>query len=140
MKDPKRIKRVVLMSLVTGFIAFLVFGMAYNLLNTNIQKKRIRRNMQIVQGGEIVKIERLPKSYKSYSVRFVFNAQGKEYRGAIINAYLFNTKVPLRDKKFPVVYESNNTHNAFILIKPEDFEYFDIPFPDSLNWVEQALR
>lgn len=35
---------------------------------------------------------------------------------------------------FPVIF-SPKTHNCELLISPEDFSKFDLPFPDSLKWV-----
>lgn len=41
-------------------------------------------------------------------------------------------------KTFPAMY-SPNTNTLEILIAPVDFEKFNIPFPDSLNWVMQYV-
>ena len=41
-------------------------------------------------------------------------------------------------KTFPAMY-SPNTNTCEILITPIDFEKFNIPFPDSLNWVMEYV-
>jgi hypothetical protein len=39
-------------------------------------------------------------------------------------------------KQFPVVYDSLNPGGNFrMLISPDDFKYYNMPFPDSLKWV-----
>lgn len=41
-------------------------------------------------------------------------------------------------KTFPGMY-STKTNTLEVLIAPADFKKFDIPFPDSLNWVLQYI-
>ena len=43
------------------------------------------------------------------------------------------------DRTLPIVYEKDNPDNSWLLIKPEDFEYFDLRFPDSLNWIKMDV-
>ncbi|HEU5053030.1 MAG TPA: hypothetical protein VFT78_07945 [Hanamia sp.] len=43
------------------------------------------------------------------------------------------------NKTFPAMY-SPNTDVLEILITPTDFEKFNIPFPDSLNWLLPYIR
>lgn len=40
-------------------------------------------------------------------------------------------------RTFPVIYDPNNVKNNTMLITPQAFELYDIPYPDSLNWVRQ---
>jgi hypothetical protein len=53
------------------------------------------------------------------------------------NTYEINSsdKYKLVNRYFPVVYSKNNPENCDILIFPDDFKKYNIPFPDSLNWV-----
>jgi hypothetical protein len=43
-------------------------------------------------------------------------------------------------KFFPLAYEPGNPDNSFLLMTPEDFGYFDLPFPDSLRWISEYMR
>ena len=45
----------------------------------------------------------------------------------------------LINKKFPIVLSNKNPKDCTILIFPKDFEEYNIPFPDSLNWVKELL-
>jgi hypothetical protein len=38
-------------------------------------------------------------------------------------------------KKFPVIYDTTNPENNHMLIFPDDFNDWNLPFPDSLKWV-----
>lgn len=40
-------------------------------------------------------------------------------------------------KKFPVIFLPSNPKLNEILITPDRFKRFNVPFPDSLNWVKQ---
>lgn len=44
------------------------------------------------------------------------------------------------NKKFPVVFDSVNPNYNMILILPEDFKNYNIPFPDSLKWVLNYIK
>lgn len=41
---------------------------------------------------------------------------------------------------FPVIYNKENPDENAILITPEDFESFAVPYPDSLNWVKSLIE
>ncbi|MFO0322978.1 MAG: hypothetical protein ACK504_11200 [Bacteroidota bacterium] len=43
-------------------------------------------------------------------------------------------------KKFPVVYNCDNPKEYCILITKDNFEKYNIPFPDSLKWVNKYLE
>ncbi len=119
---------------------FLIIGFFYSIWSSIHYKRSIKSNMQIVQGGKVIKIERLPKASNLYAVVFKFSVNAINYEGKIKNGYFKSEVSDVKNNSFPVAYQKDDVTNAFILIKPEDFEYFDIPFPDSLNWVEQALK
>lgn len=40
-------------------------------------------------------------------------------------------------KEFPVIYSNKHPKRSMLLIFPEDFQFWDLPFPDSLQWVNQ---
>lgn len=43
-------------------------------------------------------------------------------------------------KEFPVILSGENPKNHRILMLPQDFEMWNIPFPDSLEWVKQYSK
>lgn len=74
-----------------------------------------------------------------YGLKFVFNYNGVIYKGETRNSYKLKRRIDNIDRAFPVAFQGSDISNAFILIKPEDFEYFEIPYPDSLDWVKEEL-
>jgi hypothetical protein len=89
--------------------------------------------MQIVQGGKVIQIERLPKSSNLYAVEFKFSVSGVSYEGKIKNGYFMSKVSNVKNNSFPIAYQKDDITNAFILIKPDDFEYFGLAYPDSLS-------
>jgi len=51
----------------------------------------------------------------------------------------FNLAPQLFTHPFPVIYNKNDKSLHRILIVPDDFKEFGIPYPDSLNWVREIL-
>ena len=42
-------------------------------------------------------------------------------------------------RNFPVIFDVQNFDNHAILIYPENFHFFKLEFPDSLNWVKYYI-
>lgn len=61
-------------------------------------------------------------TYKSTTI-YSEKKLSRENWGALIN------------KSFPVVYHRKMKFLSVMLISPEDFQEFGVPFPDSLKWV-----
>ena len=51
-----------------------------------------------------------------------------------------NVKKKFIGKYFPVIYDSTNPYNSYMLIDSEDFKKYGVPFPDSLDWVRTYFR
>jgi hypothetical protein len=121
-------------------ICFLFGGLFYSIFFTNFYKKySIKRNYQIIQGAKILKVNRAPKTYNVHIIEFVYSVENKEYRSQIRNSYSFRKGASFSGRLFPVVVDKSSISNAFIMIKPDDFSYFDLSFPDSLNWIHKDL-
>ncbi len=75
---------------------------------------------------------------------FIFYENDKEVKGSgslNSNEISFsNVKSFLLGKTFPVVYNSNNAENNYLLVRPRDFEKFHYEFPDSIQWVLKYLH
>ncbi len=60
------------------------------------------------------------------------------------NGNAHNEYAPLKNfivnKQFPVIFSSVNPNYNMILILPEDFKEYNVPFPDSLKWVLQYVK
>ncbi|MNS42037.1 tRNA(Glu)-specific nuclease WapA precursor [compost metagenome] len=79
-------------------------------------------------------------SYKGeLTLDYEFRVGNKIYKGAA-GPY---TKIPSRNysdfqgKSFSVIYEKNKPENSGLLLTPSNFERYNIPYPDSLKWIEK---
>jgi hypothetical protein len=131
-KSKKGWKKIISI-LVMLLAIFLISGFFYSIWSSIHYKRSIKNNMQIVQGGKVIQIERLPKASNLYAVAFKFSVNGVSYEGKIKNGYFVSKVSNVKNNSFPVAYQKDDITNAFILIKPEDFEYFGIAYPDSLS-------
>lgn len=83
--------------------------------------------------GEITSIEsghRASPSIFYYS----YNFNEREFNDSRAGYSLNQT---FKNKNFPIILSEVNPRKNRMLIYPRDFERFDIPFPDSLNWVKE---
>ena len=113
-----------------GLFVIFVFSLMVNGVFTN---KRLRKQGMLTTA--------VVTDYKfgyrggiSFIYEFVF--EGK----LIKNKKSFMEIVPSKganflNKAFPVLYLQNSPSNNQILISRYSFKEFEIPFPDSLNWV-----
>ncbi|WP_343675078.1 hypothetical protein [Chitinophaga sp.] len=72
----------------------------------------------------------------SFSCRFYVDGEKYVFSEDVREIAMRNADVFL-GKSFPVVYEKGNPSNFRMLMLPEDFQKFDMPYPDSLNWVRK---
>jgi len=73
----------------------------------------------------------------TYSVQNKENENSKQYSKTLNRDDFRNYFL---GKSFPVIYSVKDISNSRTLIFPSDFEEFNIPFPDSLNWVKQYIE
>ena len=74
------------------------------------------------------------------TVDFVYVIKGRQYRktnGA--NVYR-SEGYRFVGKQFPVVVDSTDFSNSRILLTSKDFHDYDLPLPDTLEWVKQYER
>jgi len=94
----------------------------------------IQRNKGITTG----KITDIGKDYRSWAFllfytyqvdgkRFVNHWSGRMISGKYIDEF--------KDKSFIVVYSTKDPENSSLVIFPNEYEIYDLVFPDSLSWV-----
>jgi hypothetical protein len=71
--------------------------------------------------------------------RFTFNnveVKGSHKKDLPVEkiSYLIDHKIPL-----DVIFDSLDPQNAHLLLEKEDFEEFDMPFPDSMNKIYEGM-
>lgn len=74
-------------------------------------------------------------------ITYQFKVDEKEFKnvGAFGNIYTSEGQ-NFVNKHFPVAYEKNNVSNNQLLISPKQFNEFNLPFPDSLEWVLKYIH
>jgi hypothetical protein len=99
------------------------------------------RNHHLITKGKIEDYHILNGRTRSIDIEFAYYINGEIIEGGK-NSYSLGTfsdatlENVLVGRKFPVVYDSNNISNARMLILKSDFDKYDVPFPDSVKWVE----
>lgn len=67
---------------------------------------------------------------------YTFNIDEEQWAGEITSARLLDLGPAVFKRSFPVIYNSGDPKQSQILIFPDQFEYYNLPFPDSLQWVQ----
>jgi hypothetical protein len=79
----------------------------------------------------------LAKSGNSIALTYTYNVAGTEIRSesVIDGIFLGDFEDNFLYKSFPVIFHPNDPVRSEILITPDRFKRYDLPFPDSLKWV-----
>ena len=87
--------------------------------------------------GKIIECYFKRRSAGNISLKYTF-----EVNGEIHESFAYATNLSKNTctekfvgKTFTVLYEKEDVDNNAMLLSPETFQYFQIPFPDSLKWV-----
>lgn len=104
------------------------------------QKKLIRDNLEISNNCLIHEIGSMHRTSATV-FRYRYYINGVKYSNKISLGIKFQPHGSsyLMNRTLPVVYEKDNPNNSWLLIKPTDFEYFNLPFPDSLKWIKEDV-
>ena len=127
------------------FVGLVVIGFSFSIFNNYIlnpwKKQKIKENPSIINGCKILSIRSVPKTFDLYTVEFEYTHNLNKYvsKQKIGSEFKKNGSEFLFGKALPVVFEKNNIYNVYLLIKPNDFEYFNINFPDSLQWIKDDV-
>jgi hypothetical protein len=80
----------------------------------------------------------------SSTLKYHFEYKHIEYQSQGTSSTLLDNYFDLRNyiagKSFPVIFNRKDPLVNHILIVPEDFKLFNIPYPDSLEWVSDILK
>lgn len=118
--------------------AFLIGLFIFFLIRSWYKKEDLLKHKH----QSIAKIIGYKISYRGgLNLIYVFKVDGRQYKsfdgepdiGGRNGVFFLN-------KYFPVIYNYNNPGNNKLLLNPIEFKRYDIPFPDSLNWVLEYIR
>ena len=130
------------MNKVIGYIVILLF--VFIVIYTTVRRYNLKTEYLIGQGVIVKAAGKGGKSAGGFNVDFYLSLDGKRYKGS--NLYGFDQiNAPMINrffigKQFPVAYYKNNPHNNQVLILETDFQKFNLPYPDSLNWVKGLTK
>ena len=110
---------ILIISLIIGLIIYRI-----------IAQNDLKRNGIIVQ-AKILSVNFGGKASGGFQCLIKYKGDEKELPSP---SSLANAKTYFIGKVFPAMY-AHKTNTLEILITPQDFEKFNIPFPDSLKWV-----
>ena len=119
------------------FLFFLIFIIVKVLYKGNQLKK-----YGIVITGKIVLITKNNnvKGGGGSSIKYNYSYDNSDYIDFSANSGTLNDyENDFINKFFPVLLNPK-TKESVILIFKDDFEEYNVPFPDSLNWVEDKLK
>lgn len=126
------------------FVFFVVAGFVISMVNNYLIKPYYRRliknNLSIVNGGRITSIKGVQKSFDLYYIDYSYTIGDKTFRNSCSVGIKFKKKGGLLNRTMPVVYQTSNWNNSQIMFNSSDFEYFNVPFPDSLRWLKEVLK
>lgn len=123
-------------------IAFIVF------LKVNIERKKELKSGHDVTQAKISNIKQvsLGRSGKALQISFLFELDGICYESSkkyLINKNRFklhpNDYQHFINKSFPLIHSRRNDGPFTILITKSDFRYYNLIYPDSLQWTEPYL-
>lgn len=137
----KKLNRIQIFTLLIGFVVLLL-PLIIGHFNHNNFKNRLLENPIIVSG----RITGFQKTYKRTDALNYFY----EYNGNAYSTYASSSGKPsdydglrllVLDRTFPVLINKDNPQEySKLLVVPEDFEEYGLPFPDSLKWVLKYIK
>ncbi|SFQ31200.1 hypothetical protein [Parafilimonas terrae] len=134
-----KIKPIIKNPLTSIFIVVLVFSIIYiNGRNSEDDYREKVLNKPELTTGTVTNVEF--KSRVGYEVQFYFSANNGEIHSKTSFGDIVSLQHFIINKQFPIIFSSVNPNYNMILILPEDFKDYNVPFPDSLNWVLQYVK
>lgn len=114
--------------LIVAALAFLYF---FN------RPGQLEKNGQLTS-GTVTSVKFNLRNYPVFS--YVFKVKGKRYEDKKegLNIYTEANSL-LIHRSFPVIYEPANPNKNELLVSPDDFKKFNMPYPDSLNDIKAYL-
>jgi hypothetical protein len=131
--------RELLKSNTAGLIYFLIIvagGWLYGDIKSQNFVKAILEKPEITIGF----INNTHFEKNGFVVEYSFNAGEKDLSSYVSHPRFISIRSLLYNgRSFPVIFSSTNPEKNEMLILPEDFNHFNVPFPDSLSWELEYL-
>ena len=122
---------------IIGVTIFLVVLVLFGFWSTTREKRKFNKEGRLTKGIFV--------SYRHYSparlsMTYSYKVNGKKYtRNTTLIEYPQKSENIFLNKSFPVIYLKNHPEESRILCSESRFKYFDIDFPDSLEWTKKFV-
>jgi hypothetical protein len=122
-------------------ILFIVFYLISD-RNYKTFRDKILESPSIVF-GEVIEYSSDGAKHGS-SIKYRFSYNNKTFNSKSSGTSFFSNRYSslqsfIDGKKFPVIFNKKDPEMNQMLIIPDDFEFYNMPFPDSLQWVKEKL-
>ena len=111
-------------------VVFLLLKV-YSLSTKNKYRKSILAAPSFTSG----KIYDLKTSRSGLVASYTYDIKGRFYYSKHMDGRYDHLGIEILKHYFPVIYNEKHPEKNQILVFPNDFESFNLPFPDSLKWV-----
>lgn len=99
-------------------------------------KKKISENPAFTTG--IIK-EVEYKGKRGFVVTYSFEVDSRFYTSDVNGGRYRGVRNVIKGKTFPVIYNGKSPEINAMMIVPDDFEDYDVQFPDSLFWIRKYI-
>ncbi len=126
---------------VAGLFVLFLIRLLNNYITVPWNKKKIKKNYVIFNGAVITEMTSSAKTSDLHAFTFSYYSEKRilTNKHNIGLNFKSNSAHYLMEKSLPVIYERGNPGNSRLLIVPKDFEYFEIPYPDTLQWIKDDV-
>lgn len=122
------------------FLSIVIFFtiVLYSTNKRTIKMAGVTNNSKILK-ARVIGTEHSGNRNNSLKIIVKYEYLNTEYETEEVK-YQLETYTPVINKEFPIIIDSLNVSNSYILVSPSDFNRFNISFPDSLNWIKKYIR
>lgn len=109
---------------------------------------RMNKNTRLKRHGLIcdgipASIQSTGRIFNSLKIHYRFPFHGNQYEQVLTARDMlmsFEDEIFYYKGHVPVLVDTTDPENSHLLLRPSDFIYFGLPFPDSLNWVFKYMN
>lgn len=122
------------------FIAIFCSIGGFITLRYNSRVNKIAKN-PVTSTAQIYELRDSRGKYQKVTVCYKYQIDGVGYQNEDMYIEMKNGRqAEFVGRIFPIVYASNDYRNSKILITKDDFSFFNLSFPDSLEWVKEHFK
>jgi len=102
------------------------------------KKNDIKESFEI-SVARISKTHESSRGYLGYEYEFFFKNEKYTNSGILFTSYYAFNEIFI-NKFIPVVFSKKNPNNSELLLQINDFEEYNMTYPDSLNWLLEIQK